>query len=304
MSIKRNYIEVNGSRWAYLKFGKGKPLMLLHGIMFYGDFLYPLSNELFENFEIIIPDLPGFGFTEGIKEGNTYQNITEQLVTFTQALGYKKMSYFGCSLGATILLDLVIKYPDLVDTLVLNSPVWRKSGIKKGKIEKILFSLAALPPKTLKLLQDRKLLKTLINGVLMIKPEILDVVNNYEDIIIESLKIMDTEAAIELFHSLQEVELIKELKRIRKHIIIIAGEKDTVITLDENIALGRILKSVEVLTVREGTHDLIIQNPKILAQGLKFIFQEIDKPKEISFFDPNLIYVPEKSFKKTRKTPH
>ena len=73
MAVNREYIEVDGHRWAYLRIGTGRPLILLHGFMCYADYFLHMANYLKNDFELIIPDLPGFGFTPKLKN-NSYFN--------------------------------------------------------------------------------------------------------------------------------------------------------------------------------------------------------------------------------------
>ena len=54
--------------------GKGEPLVIFHGFMCYADYFIYLADMLGDKFDVVIPDLPGFGFTPKLAK-NTYENI-------------------------------------------------------------------------------------------------------------------------------------------------------------------------------------------------------------------------------------
>ncbi|MEK7586658.1 MAG: alpha/beta fold hydrolase [Patescibacteria group bacterium] len=81
MSLPRNFLDVDGHLWAYLEFGQGEPLVMLHGMLTNADFLMPIANALSLKFRVILIDLPGFGFTNALSK-NDYKNITRGIINF------------------------------------------------------------------------------------------------------------------------------------------------------------------------------------------------------------------------------
>jgi pimeloyl-ACP methyl ester carboxylesterase len=74
-----NTLEINGIRLAYDRRGQGKPLVLLHG--------YPLDHHLWDDlvplledqFDIILPDLRGFGRSSTVDSFYAMEDIASDI---------------------------------------------------------------------------------------------------------------------------------------------------------------------------------------------------------------------------------
>ncbi|PWU21192.1 MAG: hypothetical protein C5B49_03025 [Bdellovibrio sp.] len=109
---------------AYWDLGKGKPILLVHGIgasKFIWRKVIPLLVE--KNHRVIALDLPGFGESR-VAPVNAYglDSQVEALQSFIRALRLERPVLVGSSMGGAISLWLAKKYPDLVGALVLVSP--------------------------------------------------------------------------------------------------------------------------------------------------------------------------------------
>ena len=114
----------NSSKFPVVMGGIGQPVMLLHG--FDSSFLefrrvYPfLKNK----FQLIIPDLLGFGFTprNATDQYNT-RNIISNLIDIIDTLKIKnKLNIVGASMGGSVAINLAKEIPDLIDKIILLSP--------------------------------------------------------------------------------------------------------------------------------------------------------------------------------------
>lgn len=112
--------EVNGVKihFQYIK-GEGKnprPLLLTHG---WPDSYYrfhkiiPLLTKGDQSFDLIIPSIPGFGFSE--KTAVTSEAVADLWKTLmTENLGYTKFYAAGGDVGMGVTKALASKYPDVV----------------------------------------------------------------------------------------------------------------------------------------------------------------------------------------------
>ena len=123
-----NWITLD-EKWNLGKFpvvigGSGKPVLFLHG--FDSSFLefrriYPFLKN---NFQLIIPDLLGFGFTPRFasKEYSPHK-IISNLVDIINTLTLKnKLMIVGASMGGSVALNLANEVPGLIDKIILLSP--------------------------------------------------------------------------------------------------------------------------------------------------------------------------------------
>ena len=83
--------------------------------------IYPFLKK---NFQMIIPDLLGFGFTPRIAS-NQYNSSTiiSNLLDIINTLKLKnKLMIVGASMGGSVAINLAKEIPDLIDKIILLSP--------------------------------------------------------------------------------------------------------------------------------------------------------------------------------------
>ena len=114
-------IDVNGIRLAYDRHGKGTPLVLLHG--------YPLDHRLWDDvvplledqFDLILPDLRGFGESTTVDSFYTMEDIASDITGLLDYLGIQKTAIAGHSMGGYVALAFARVYPERVTGIGLIS---------------------------------------------------------------------------------------------------------------------------------------------------------------------------------------
>ena len=116
--------EWNSSKFPVVIGGKGQPIILLHG--FDSSFLefrriYP---SLKRNFQVIIPDMLGFGFSpRSATNEYTSSKIITYLIDILKTLKItKNLKLIGASMGGSTALKLAYEVPDFIDKVMLFSP--------------------------------------------------------------------------------------------------------------------------------------------------------------------------------------
>ncbi|EGW21375.1 alpha/beta fold hydrolase [Methylobacter tundripaludum] len=125
-------------------FGKGKPIVLVHGWAMHTGIWREFAKQLAQNYRVTCIDLPGHGRSEKI-DPFTLERISDELVNIIppspsfskggneyascpregngQTSLFKKgaggICWLGWSLGATVVLDIADRYPERVSSLVL-----------------------------------------------------------------------------------------------------------------------------------------------------------------------------------------
>jgi len=122
------WIKLN-QNWNSLKFpvvmgGKGQPILLLHG--FDSSFLEfrRIYKSLKRNFQVIVPDLLGFGFSPRCAT-NEYNSskIISHLIDLLKTLKISKnLKIIGASMGGSTALKLAFEIPDSIEKIILLSP--------------------------------------------------------------------------------------------------------------------------------------------------------------------------------------
>jgi len=134
-------ININGIDLAYERRGNGTPLVLLHGYPLdhhAWDFLAPLLED---TFDVILPDLRGFGQSSTVDIPYTMDDIASDISGLLDHLGIEKAVIAGHSMGGYAALAFVKRYPGrvsglgLVSTQTVADPPDRKEGRYKTAAE-------------------------------------------------------------------------------------------------------------------------------------------------------------------------
>ena len=118
------FLEVNGVRLHYVERGSGAPLVLLHGN---GSMIQDFESSglidlAAKNYRVIVFDRPGFGHSD--RPRNVVWTPAAQAELINSALhrlGVSHAIVLGHSWGASVAVALALKYPKLVQGLVLAS---------------------------------------------------------------------------------------------------------------------------------------------------------------------------------------
>lgn len=124
---KGQFIQVKHHRIHYREYGQGQGpyLLLIHGLTGNtGDLCYKLAPKLADNFHVIVMDRLGCGYSSQTSE--IYADINFQAdvaADFLTALNIKKAYIAGHSLGGAVSLNFAVHHPEMVEALLLISPV-------------------------------------------------------------------------------------------------------------------------------------------------------------------------------------
>ena len=119
-SQRQLYETVDDVKVHYQRSGDGQPLLLLHGSTSSLEHFDRATDILDKHFDVIRPDLPGFGLT-GARNDRDYRIRTyaRTVAGFMAQLGIDRYAIAGNSLGGNVAWNLTLDYPDRVRALVL-----------------------------------------------------------------------------------------------------------------------------------------------------------------------------------------
>ncbi len=133
------YLDANGIRIHYLRHGEGLPLVLLHG---WPEFWLTWRKNippLAESFDVVAPDLRGFGDTEKTALPNPPSDLlkdyVEDLRGLADALGFERFGVVSHDVGAYVAQAFARSYPErLLGLFFFNCPYpgigerWAEAG--------------------------------------------------------------------------------------------------------------------------------------------------------------------------------
>jgi len=126
--------NVNGIELAYERRGKGTPLVLVHGYPLDHTIWNPVVPLLENDFDLILPDLRGFGESEAPRTDYRLTDMAADIAGLLDSLGIEKAAVTGHSMGGYVALAFADLYPErlsglgLVASQALADPPERKAA--------------------------------------------------------------------------------------------------------------------------------------------------------------------------------
>lgn len=103
---------INGSLLHYEIFGRGSPIILLHGWLGSWRYWVPVMDELSSEYRTYALDLWGFGDSDKHREQYGVDAYVRLLVAFLDEMGIWRAPLVGHTLGAAVAAKLAVEYPD------------------------------------------------------------------------------------------------------------------------------------------------------------------------------------------------
>lgn len=105
-----------------------RSVVLVHGLGVSADYMLPTLVELAPDFNVWAPELPGFGKSDKPAHVLDIHELTDILSDWVRVIDISSAVFVGNSLGCQVIVDLAVRYPELVDAAVLVGPTVDTSG--------------------------------------------------------------------------------------------------------------------------------------------------------------------------------
>jgi pimeloyl-ACP methyl ester carboxylesterase len=115
------FVEANGTRFAYRRFGKAGGVPLVFHMHYLGTMDYwdpTVTDGMARDREVILFNNAGVASSSG-EVPTTFEQMGANAIAFSRALGLTKADMLGFSIGGMIVQEITLQAPDLVRKLVL-----------------------------------------------------------------------------------------------------------------------------------------------------------------------------------------
>ena len=277
--MKVKSVKIDGKKLGYFDVGRGSPILMLHGLSACKESFIPVINELKDNYRVIAIDLPGHRDSEELDCLHNLESYSDFLFKFIKKLKIKKISLFGTSIGASIALQFSLSYPNQVNKLIVQSPIFNYKQLKTSKVVPFYFKYAIFFP-VIKFFSKFDFFREYFFFKYtnrLIQNKIPQVANNMQredreliksvgyDVINAHLNHSSIDAWVESGFSLLEVDLIDSLKRVSAKTLILWGENDEFLSMKWGSILNKLIVVSKLVKIKKSSHFMIMEKPKKVA---------------------------------------
>lgn len=125
-------IVVAGELVHYEVLGRGRPVILLHGMIGSWRYWVPLLQRLQQSYRLYALDLFGFGDSSKSAAHFSLEQQAALVQAFMEELGLPKAAFIGHGLGALVAVEFARQHPDKVARLLMvSAPLFDPGGLEK-----------------------------------------------------------------------------------------------------------------------------------------------------------------------------
>jgi pimeloyl-ACP methyl ester carboxylesterase len=245
---KENKISVDGLDIFYKTAGEGKPLLILHGWGASSVSWMRVTEDLAgKGFEVIVPDLPGFGKTPDPKEPWTSENYASFLLKFIKTLKLDDFYLLGHSFGGGLALLLAAGHKAGIAKLILcDAAIVREERLDfRQKISQILAKIGGKAASKSFLYPFYAKVAYFISG-------------NYDYYKANALM-------RETFKKVIDEDLTHLLDKVDQPTLVVWGEEDRATPLEDAFRISEAIKSSELKIVTGAGHNPHRTEPEKLS---------------------------------------
>lgn len=249
------FVDVDGVNVHYVQAGRGKDLVLLHGIgasVFIWRFLFPLLEV---HFRVTAIDLPGFGkSSKDAKRSYTLDAQSELVTKILSLIGIREATLVGSSMGGTIGLWVARLDPKRFRRVVALAPATDRSLVPA-----LAQYFATIAPVIRRALNRRTM--RLILGRVLARKELItdDVIDAYLDPFLDRGESVHTFGAS--LGLLADPRLPDGLGTVESDVLVVYGERDLMVPRRSVDRLIGILPHARLLVHADGGHHIMEDEP-------------------------------------------
>jgi pimeloyl-ACP methyl ester carboxylesterase len=136
-NVQYRAADVDGLKVFYRQAGASNApkLLLLHGFPSAGHMFRDLIPQLSDRFNVVAPDLPGFGQSDMPDRQRfkyTFDNIATVVARFTETIGFDKFAVYVFDYGAPTGLRLAVKHPERITAIISQNGNAYEEGLSDG----------------------------------------------------------------------------------------------------------------------------------------------------------------------------
>jgi pimeloyl-ACP methyl ester carboxylesterase len=97
-------------------------LILVAGAGLSSRYMIPTAEQLVPDYQIYVPDLPGFGDSDKPEPPLNLSELADILCKWMDAVGIEQATMLGNSLGCQIIVEFAVRHPNRLERAILQGP--------------------------------------------------------------------------------------------------------------------------------------------------------------------------------------
>ncbi len=245
LSFNQETCEVRGCRITLKRGGSGRKLLYLHGASGAAA-VQPFMQELAEEFEMFVPEHPGFGGSEEPGWLDTIHDLAYFYLDFLEQLDLKDVLLVGSSIGGWLALEIAVRNTSRIRALTVVGPLGiYVPGLKRGDM-----FLWSPEEKVRNLFFDQKIAEQILAQPTTPEQVETEVKNQY------------TVARLAWEPRMFDPHLAKWLHRVKMPTQIIWGDSDRVLPAGYAAEFAKLIPGARVDIVRQCGHTPHTERPQ------------------------------------------
>jgi len=257
------FVEANGIRFAYRRFGKTSGVPLVFNQHFRGTMDYwdpAVTDGLARNREVILFNNAGVSSSSG-KVPTSFQEMGANAIAFIKALGLTKVDVLGFSIGGMVTQEIAAQAPDLVRRVILVGTGPRGADMSTSKSAEI-FAGAYDPPEHLWLaVHFSPSPSSQAAGLTFLKRKLLRQDRDPE--VSEEAAAAQREAIGKYIAPAESV--LAYLKDIDLPTLVVQGSNDVIIPTVNSYILQQNLPNAQMIVYPDANHGSFYQYPELFV---------------------------------------
>lgn len=257
------FVEAAGLRWHVQIMGQGPVLLMLHGTGGASHSFGELSQKLVGEATLIIPDLPGHGFTSSGAGRHDLPGMAFALKALCETVGLKPSVILGHSAGAAIALQMVLQGFEIERIIGLNAALTPFRGLAALLFPTMARALSLnplVPTLVARSLSDPAKVNNLLARTGSVVPE--ESARHYQNLVRYPSHV---DGALRMMARWQLTPLLRQLPKITMSTCLIYGENDQTVSPSDTRRAAASLPNMEDISVPALGHLMHEEAPENLA---------------------------------------
>ncbi len=262
-SLRGRTLELDGRRVFLREAAPAKPgqaVILLHGWIGTSSWMFRHTfPELGRRYHTLAPDLPGFGRTQALGVQPSIDAYTEFLHGLADALQLDRFHLVGVSVGGTVALSFAHRYPERVQRLAVQGPVYRASDLPRRF--RLIYQLLGQTP-LIELIPKAPLKWWFFIRRLDMGRDTRHLSEDDRRQLGRDILRVPNETLVEVGRELLTVDLTEMARRICVPTLVLDGAEARLVPASASRHLSRLIPGARCHIVPDAGHNLALERPR------------------------------------------